>query len=136
MALKKCLRCELNYVKDDQKHCDVCQREISGAVVEEMEPCIECGERPAGTIGELCVVCLREKKKRESFQSKLQKDAIQEDDEDITDVDDIGIELDSDIPPNELEEIDNELGIKEESYEELYEEDIAQGDDEEDEYQY
>jgi hypothetical protein len=136
MALKKCSRCELNYVKDDQKYCGVCQREISGRVVEEMEPCIECGERPAVTAGELCVVCLREKKKQENFGGKLQKDLIEDEEEDIADVDDIGIELDSDIPPNELEEIDNELGIKEESFEELYEEDAAQGDEDEDDYQY
>ena len=28
MALRKCPRCELNYIKDDEKYCNVCRREM------------------------------------------------------------------------------------------------------------
>ena len=30
MALRKCPRCELNYIKDDEKYCNVCRREMKG----------------------------------------------------------------------------------------------------------
>lgn len=30
MALRKCPRCELNYIKDDEKYCNVYRREMKG----------------------------------------------------------------------------------------------------------
>ena len=48
MGLKKCPRCELNYIRDDEKLCNVCRRsaKLSDESEEEIM-CIECGEHPA-----------------------------------------------------------------------------------------
>ena len=39
MALKKCPRCEINYVREGEKYCDVCKRYRKGEVdTEETAP--------------------------------------------------------------------------------------------------
>ena len=48
MALRKCPRCELNYIKDDEKYCNVCRREMKGGDSEPEDSivmCSECGEK-------------------------------------------------------------------------------------------
>ena len=45
MAFRKCPRCELNYITDDEKLCSVCRREVKGEPDHNNVPelCAECG---------------------------------------------------------------------------------------------
>jgi RecJ-like exonuclease len=78
MALHKCPKCELNYIRDGEAYCEVCKREMKraqarGARTEEEEDeiimCTECGEEPAVRGGELCLSCLKEKKRQVVLES-------------------------------------------------------------------
>lgn len=71
MGLKKCPRCELNYIKDDEKLCNVCKR----AAKHEEEPeeelmCIECGEHPALKGKDLCAECYKESLRQQHLQNQ------------------------------------------------------------------
>ena len=76
MALKKCPKCELNYIKGDAPYCDVCMNEMRRVFAkqkpheEEGEPllCSECGEAPAVQGHELCVECLKEQKRQQELE--------------------------------------------------------------------
>ncbi|MDO4572296.1 MAG: hypothetical protein Q4C13_02920 [Clostridia bacterium] len=79
MALKKCPKCELNYIKDGEALCNICEREIRRGLKEkpaEEEPmlCSECGEAPAVRGGELCAECLREQKRQAELESAIELD--------------------------------------------------------------
>ncbi len=115
MALHKCPRCELNYAKDGEKFCDVCKREMKGEEDTEVLPdtCPECGERPVVPGEELCVLCLRERKRQEALEKLSEAGALGDPIEldEVADLEDIEVPATSDIPPNELQEIDKELGI-------------------------
>ena len=85
MGLKKCPRCELNYIKDDEKLCNVCKR--SAKLVDDSEEetlCIECGEHPALEGKELCAECYRESLRISRSNSKAALEY--EDVEGVTDV--------------------------------------------------
>jgi hypothetical protein len=113
MGLKKCPRCELNYIKDDEKLCNVCKR----ASKHEEEPedeliCIECGEHPAMKGKEICAECYKESLRQQHLQN--QRKAISNMDfEDVEVVS--GVDLpDEEIPtgslPDELaDEFEEEL---------------------------
>ena len=109
MALVKCPRCELNYMKEGEKYCTVCAREMRGVddSHEHVEICLVCGERPAQPGSELCSQCLREHKR------------IGEEDE-TEDLDDMEIELTppDDAPESELEDMEREFGDDEEDEDE------------------
>lgn len=117
MALVKCPRCELNYIKDDEKYCNVCRRQIKG----EPEPeeltglCIECGETPAAKGSELCSACQREKRRQEKLD-KLAENIVEGEELPIDvidtydEIDEIEVPGENDIPESELIEIDKELG--------------------------
>ena len=76
MALRKCPKCELNYIKGDAEFCDVCLREMKRvaardhsdddehALEGEILMCTECGEAPAVKGSELCLNCLKEHKRQ------------------------------------------------------------------------
>lgn len=97
MALHKCPRCELNYVRDGEEYCEVCRRELRraqshGRHVEEIDGdevvmCSECGEAPAVHGGELCAACLRERKRQVELEeaSDLDDDESFDEDEDLED---------------------------------------------------
>ncbi len=93
MALRKCPKCELNYIRDDEKFCNVCLREIKrgqhGRAEEDEETimCTECGEAPAVRGGELCADCLREQRRQVELENAVELDAeyeeaIAQDDDD------------------------------------------------------
>ena len=77
MAFKKCPKCELNYIRDDEQYCNVCLREMrriaSKAKREEDEEevliCTECGEAPAVRGSELCAECLKEQKRQVELEN-------------------------------------------------------------------
>ena len=60
MAIRKCERCDLNYVKEGEKYCKVCKKVMEGKKigVEKAELCPSCGERIVAKGYELCKVCL------------------------------------------------------------------------------
>jgi hypothetical protein len=123
MALKKCPRCELNYIFDDGELCSVCRREVKGEKEKEIVPdiCPECGENPVIKGEELCIVCLREKKRQENLEKLLDSEQPAQpiDIDDVSGIDETVIPIAEDIPPDELQEIDEELGIQEdETFEE------------------
>ncbi|MDR0840726.1 MAG: hypothetical protein LBN26_04990 [Christensenellaceae bacterium] len=113
MGLKKCPRCELNYIRDDEKYCNVCRRDMKGeAEAEEAAAlCIECGERAAVRGSELCALCLREARRQENLAKLADKRAAGASIVEV-DMDDMEVPLASedDIPAREMEEIDRELG--------------------------
>lgn len=117
MALRKCPRCELNYIREGEKYCEVCRREMKG----ESEPeetdqiCTECGERPAVKGSDLCAICLREARRQEKLAEAAEE--IQAPDQinmpiSTAALDEIEVPLpdESEIPEGELDEIDKELG--------------------------
>ncbi len=62
MALRKCPRCELNYILDDGALCSVCREEVRGTrgKDESVALCSVCGELPALPGEDMCKVCLAE----------------------------------------------------------------------------
>lgn len=62
MAVVKCPRCEINYMRDDEECCSVCMRELrreknSAPVEDDLDMCVECGIAPAVTKEGLCAQC-------------------------------------------------------------------------------
>ncbi|MEG1524742.1 MAG: hypothetical protein RRZ24_03570 [Clostridia bacterium] len=82
MALKKCPKCELNYIRADEEYCNVCLREMRRVVArdkredeeEETLICSECGEAPAVRGGELCAECLKEQKRQAELENAAEID--------------------------------------------------------------
>jgi hypothetical protein len=90
MALRKCPKCELNYIKDDEQYCNVCLRELKTAVShhkqededEEIIMCTECGEAPAVRGSDLCAECLKEAKRQTELENAADLDVGFDEDED------------------------------------------------------
>ncbi len=114
MGLKKCPRCELNYIKDDQKYCDVCKREMKGEAdaEEAVAICVECGENPVVKGSELCAICLREARRQEKKAAVAEIHTPEELTIPSVSLDEIEVPLpaEGEIPESELDEIDKELG--------------------------
>ena len=61
MNLIKCPRCDLNYIREDEKYCKVCLRELKGDDSrDEVELCSICNEEPVLPGRDVCLFCLRE----------------------------------------------------------------------------
>lgn len=105
MGLKKCPKCELNYVRDGQKYCDICSRKYKSALDSESEDlmCIECGERPAIKGKDICALCYKESLRQEHLQNQ-RKTAAAIDVDDV-DLDDVEMPLNDDVPETEIQEI-------------------------------
>ena len=77
MAFKKCPKCELNYIREDEQYCNVCLREMRRVASkakrdedeEEVLICTECGEAPAVRGSELCAECLKEQKRQVELEN-------------------------------------------------------------------
>ena len=92
MALRKCPKCELNYIREGEQYCNVCLRAMKNgriqaepAAEEEETLCSECGEAPAVHGSDLCADGLREKKRQAELESAI---ALDDEDEDFQDADD------------------------------------------------
>lgn len=101
MALHKCPKCELNYIREGEDFCEVCKREMKRAQAhirhaeeegedDEVILCSECGEAPVVRGGELCIACLKEKKRQVELENastvptdEFDDDELLEDDEDL-----------------------------------------------------
>lgn len=59
--MKKCPRCELNYIQDDEKLCKICLREIKGVHKhDDIEMCSICNAAPALPGKDVCLGCYKE----------------------------------------------------------------------------
>ncbi|MDL2234537.1 hypothetical protein LJC07_00080 [Christensenellaceae bacterium OttesenSCG-928-L17] len=115
MALQKCPRCELNYIREDEQYCNVCRRGMN-LKAEKEEPeqnlCIECSENTAMKGQDLCAYCLAEKRRREKLEKLMEKPApliI-----DMDEMDQIDDTDETDIPTEELKDLREEFGDEEE----------------------
>lgn len=112
MGLRKCPKCELNYIKDDEKLCAVCRRSAKLEDDSEEESlCIECGEHPAMKGRDLCPECYRESLRQQKLDQRASNVAL-----DFEDVEGVsGVTLpDEEIPLGSLSsELEDEFGEKE-----------------------
>ncbi len=136
MALKKCPRCEVNYIREDEKVCNVCRRYMKGEkdVEDNITMCSECGENPAVKGSELCAACLREARRQEKLLG-LDRDASTSDEllgGVGLDAMEVPLPAEGEIPESELEEIDKELSDGDDEEDEDEEAPIDGDDDEED----
>ena len=122
MQLIKCPRCDLNYIREDEKYCKVCLRELKGEKnTEEVELCSICNEEPALPGRDVCIFCLKEMNKSNSLpEEQEEENAEPVDTSSIGDMDSVSgmdeiipeVEEDSDIPIQEFGEIENELSLE------------------------
>lgn len=110
MGFKKCPICELNYIPEEEKYCEVCKRAQRGGDSDDTESlCIECGENPAVRGSELCMVCLREARRQEKLAKPVEP--LTGTELDVSELEDMEVPIsDNDIPETEMEEIHKELG--------------------------
>ena len=117
MKLVKCPRCDLNYIREDEKYCKVCLREMKGEPTnDDMELCSVCNAAPALPGKDVCLSCLKE------MQSGGSRDDVEDApvsvDEStiglnsVSTMDEIIPEIEEDIPANEYGDIQNELSLE------------------------
>jgi len=137
MNLVKCPRCDLNYIREDEKYCKVCLRELKGDnSQEEVELCSICNEEPALPGKDVCLFCLKEMNKSNSTQDDTTDgegaDSVDTssigDMDSVSGMDEIIPEEDENIPSQEYGEIEEELSL-----EDVREDEEKEADDEEDE---
>ena len=122
MQLIKCPRCDLNYIREDEKYCKVCLRELKGEKnAEEVELCSICNEEPALPGRDVCIFCLKEMNKSNSLPEEQEEGTAEPvDTNSIGDMDSVSgmdeiipeVEEDSEIPSQEFGEIENELSLE------------------------
>ena len=122
MQLVICPRCDLNYIREDEKYCKVCLRELKGEKnADEVELCSICNEEPALPGRDVCLFCLKEMNKSNSLPEEQEEGTAEPvDTNSIGDMDSVSgmdeiipeVEDDSDIPSQEFGEIENELSLE------------------------
>ena len=122
MQLIKCPRCDLNYIREDEKYCKVCLRELKGEKnADEVELCSICNEEPALPGRDVCLFCLKEMNKSNSLPEEQEEGTAEPvDTNSIGDMDSVSgmdeiipeVEEDSDIPSQEFGEIENERSLE------------------------
>ncbi len=134
MALRKCPRCELNYILEGGPYCTVCTREMKGDSAGESlyEICSVCNENPCLPGKDMCLFCLKEMEKaaeamtmEESFENPLEP-------EEVSEMEEIAVDAEDDIPGPELGEIDRELSLDDVLADEALLDDDENGSEEED----
>lgn len=136
MKLVKCPICELNYMAENETMCEVCKQERKKSR-KKSEPvvqiCPECNENPVEPGEEFCKLCLREHKRLEAIEKLAlsRQTATEEDEEeemlpeavlpeeapDALESIELLEEDETDIPEEELEDIEEELGLDDEDEE-------------------
>ena len=116
MKLVKCPRCELNYIKEDEKYCKVCLRDMKGEKPrEEMELCSVCSAAPALPGRDVCLSCLKEINANSSAEESDEPAVVDESAiglNSVSTMDEIIPEIEEDIPPTEYGDIQNELSLE------------------------
>ena len=140
MNLVKCPRCDLNYIREDEKYCKVCLREMKGEDKEdEVELCSVCNEEPALPGRDVCLFCLKEMNKSNSAQDDDSESEGTEnvdtsnigDMDSVSGMDEIIPEEDENIPSQEYGEIEEELSLEDVREDEEREEDEDEDEEEE-----
>lgn len=133
MKLVKCPRCDLNYIREDEKYCKICLQEMKGeSRSEEIELCSICNEEPALPGKDVCLFCLREMNKSNNpEETEPEAEAENVDTTTIGDMDAVS-GMDEIIPEVEEEE-DSQFGEidQEMSLEDVREDEERDADDEE-----
>ncbi len=121
MNLVKCPRCDLNYIREDEKYCKICLRELRGEdSQDEVELCSICNENPVLPGRDVCLFCLNEMNKSNSVQDdtagdepgeNMEPDSIGDMDS-VSGMDEIIPEEDDSIPSQEYGEIEEELSLE------------------------
>lgn len=112
MALRKCDKCELNYIMDDQPYCSVCMKEMKGLDHhdDDGDVCPLCGEREVAFGQEYCNECLSDLKKLDSKHVEEEEEDVVEEEEHLDVIEDLPIDEEVETaPPFELENINEEL---------------------------
>ena len=121
MGLVKCPRCDLNYIREDEKYCKVCLREMKGEKhADEVELCSFCNEEPALPGRDVCIFCLKEMNKSNSKPDDPEETEPEEsvdtsnigDMDSVSGMDEIIPEEDENIPSQEYGEIEEELSLE------------------------
>ena len=120
MNLVKCPRCDLNYIREDEKYCKVCLQEMKGeSRSEEIELCSICNEEPCLPGKDVCLFCLREMNKSNSADdtdSGAETENVDTstigDMDAVSGMDEIIPEDDETIPSQEYGEIEEELSLE------------------------
>ncbi len=141
MQLIKCPRCDLNYIREDEKYCKICLRELKGEKnPDEVELCSICNEEPALPGRDVCLFCLKEMNKSNSLPEEQEEESGETvDTNNIGDMDSVSgmdeiipeVEEDSDIPSQEFGEIENELSLEDVREDEEREAEKDESEDEE-----
>ena len=136
MKLVKCPRCDLNYIREDEKYCKICLQEMKGeSRPDEIELCSICNEEPALPGKDVCLFCLREmNKSNSSEESETETEPESVDTTTIGDMDAVS-GMDEIIPEveeeetDEFEEIDQEMSLEDVREDEERDEDEDEEDD-------
>ena len=119
MKLVKCPRCDLNYIREDEKYCKVCLREMKGdKLQEEVELCSICNENPTLPGKDVCLFCLKEMNGEKNIDPDDNNgDNVEPsnlgDIDSVSSMDEIIPEMDDEeIPSQEYGEIENELSLE------------------------
>ena len=112
--MKKCPRCELNYIQDDEKLCRVCIREMKGGQKQDdMEPCSICNAAPALPGKDICLGCYKELNNQRSSDRKR---AVSVDDEielsSASTMDEIIPDVKDDMDHEEFDDEDADLSLE------------------------
>ena len=117
MKLVKCPRCDLNYIREDEKYCKVCLREMKGEPTnDDMELCSVCNAAPALPGKDVCLSCLKEMQsgggREEVEDAPVSVDESTIGLNSVSTMDEIIPEIEEDIPANEYGYIQNELSLE------------------------
>ena len=117
MKLVKCPRCDLNYIREDEKYCKVCLREMKGEPTnDDMELCSVCNAAPALPGKDVCLSCLKEMQsgggREEVEDAPVSVDESTIGLNSVSTMDEIIPEIEEDIPANEYGDIQNELSLE------------------------
>ena len=112
--MKKCPRCELNYIADDEKLCKVCIREMKGGQKQdEIELCSICNAAPALPGKDICLGCYKE---LNNHRSSGHKHNASVDDElelsSASTMDEIIPSVKDDLDETEFDDEDSELSLE------------------------
>ena len=134
MGYKKCPKCELNYIRDDQQLCEICSRKYKSFDEDEQQEvimCSECGEHPARKGKDLCAACSKESLRQESYAKQPKPPVVTSIGMEDPDMDDVEVPIDnSEIPEDELTEVERDFDADDDAGEL----DETDDDDDEDDY--
>ena len=134
MKLVKCPRCDLNYIREDEKYCKVCLREMKGEPSnDDMELCSVCNAAPALPGKDVCLSCLKEMQsgggREEVEDAPVSVDESTIGLNSVSTMDEIIPEIEEDIPANEYGDIQNELSLESVIEDEIEDDDEDKDDD-------